>query len=448
MDLLEICNKVIKYSKSKDIECEAYICRSKSIGTKIEKNNVTKFTGNETLGLSIRTLQNSKLGFSYCTNFDDEILKQTIENALKSSIPVNFRFLSTKVTGSTKNYYKSVEDMESNKIIDSAESIINSALEINKNILIARGGIGINVFEYAIANTQNTEFTEKITSVDTSAEAVLKDKTISTGFETAISCNYDINFLQVGRNAAELAVKSQTQEMEESGIKTIIFTPYALRSLLEFTFVPAIYGEMAELNESIFSNKIGKKITDENLSIIDNGLLDNSPESSIVDDEGIDSKITTILENGILRTYLYDLRTALQYNKIPTGNGIKCEKFGGRSYKSQPRTSARNIILQSKIPEKSLIESSDDCLLIYSVLGAHTANVASGDFSVNSSLLFKIKKGDIAYACKPMMLYGNIKTCLENVIGVGMDYKLLSGTLTTIATYLPSCKIGNIKASS
>jgi PmbA protein len=81
-------------------------------------------------------------------------------------------------------------------------------------------------------------------------------------------------------------------------------------------------------------------------------------------------------------------------------------------------------------------------------MGAHTANPASGDIAINSTILFKIEKGEISDPCKQVMISGNVPEFMNNIVGLGDDFKLLSGGLTSIAAKLPSVRIENVRVTS
>jgi PmbA protein len=96
---------------------------------------------------------------------------------------------------------------------------------------------------------------------------------------------------------------------------------------------------------------------------------------------------------------------------------------------------------------ETLISQVDEGVIVYDVLGAHTSNPVSGDFSVNSSVLFKIEKGEVVYPVKSAMLGGNFHECLQNISGIGDDYKLLSGGLTPVSFYIPSMSFDGIRVT-
>ncbi len=156
-----------------------------------------------------------------------------------------------------------------------------------------------------------------------------------------------------------------------------------------------------------------------------------------------------MLCNGVLEGFLYSQSTALEYDAQNTANAMRVERLSSsRNYKSPPVVKARNIILEGeKTKYDTLISQVDEGVLVYDVMGAHTSNPVSGDFSVNSSILFKIEKGEIVHPVKSAMLGGNFHECLQNISGIGDDYKLLSGGLTPAGFYIPSVGFNGIRVT-
>jgi PmbA protein len=147
-----------------------------------------------------------------------------------------------------------------------------------------------------------------------------------------------------------------------------------------------------------------------------------------------------LIKNGILKGFMFDIDTASKFDTQSTGNGLRCERWAtSRSYKAPPKTVCRNFVVEGNSKKvEDLISEVENGLLVYEVLGAHTSNPASGDFSVNSSSLFKIEKGEVAYPVKSAMLSGNLPECLKKVRGIGDDYKHKTGGLSPVGFYIPT----------
>lgn len=450
MQLLGIAEKIVRIALNKKAEqSEVFIMKSKGTSLSIEKNSLGFSSSGEDFGIGIRVVKDNGIGFSYCTDISKA--EKSIEQALKSSKLTkvkNYEFPYPQKTKKIKNLFdKKIIDFSVEDCLDNIKTIIESAKEVNKDIIISNGGISYGEICNAIANSNKLAMEEKGTGIVCNAITVLKKKTISTGFEFSFSRTFNSKFEEIGRNAGEMALNAQNPKSSEQKSQAVIFTPYALGAIMEFATVPTFYGDSANKGESVYSNKIGKEVCSENLTLIDDATYEGGLCSSSFDDEGEPSKKTILVEDGILKNFLYDNLKAKEYNSEPTSNAVRCERFStSRTYKALPSIKSRNFIIHGKTTKyEELIKDTKEGILVYDILGAHTVNPASGDFSVNSSIVFKIKKGEIAYPLKPIMLSGNFPNCLKNVSQIGNDFKILGGSLSTVSFVIPSLKIENVK---
>jgi PmbA protein len=144
---------------------------------------------------------------------------------------------------------------------------------------------------------------------------------------------------------------------------------------------------------------------------------------------------------------MFDQLSALDFDSESTGNATRAEGYsGGKNYRALPKTKALNFSIEGNSqPYEKMIEEIDNALVVHQLLGAHTANSASGDFSVNSPTLFKIINGDLTCAGKQVMITGNVPKLMKQIKQIGDDYKSIGGGLTPVAQWLPSIVIEGLK---
>ena len=432
-------------------EAEVFLMKNNSTGFSIEKNSVNFTSSSISFGIGIRIIKNKKIGFAFCTN--ETQAEDAIKKALSSSKlgkETRFTFPEPGKTKKIKNLYdKRITEIKPEEGGKLAENIVESALNVDKNVIISSGGIGYGEEHLVIVNSKGIEIEDRGTGIGGSGTAVLKKGTPTTGFEVLSSRILDIDFGVIGKNAAEIAVKTVDPKKCESKNMTVLFTPYAFSSLLEFTTIPALYADKVRKHESIYSNKIDEIVSSEILTFVEDGSMPNGLNSGIVDDEGVPSKRTELIKNGVLKNYLYDALTAAEYNKESTGNAVRSERWSSsRTFKAMPSIKSRNFIMNGETKNiGKLISETKEGILVYDVMGAHTSNPASGRFSINSSTLFKIEKGEIVYPVKQVMISGNMPECLRNVSGVGNDFRKLPGGLSPVSVFVPTIRIENVKVS-
>ena len=137
--------------------------------------------------------------------------------------------------------------------------------------------------------------------------------------------------------------------------------------------------------------------------------------STKCDGEGSVSRQTDLIKDGILNSFIYDIYTANKESVKTTSNGYR------GSYLTTPIISPSN--LEFKFSEMKDLSEINKGVLTTSVLGAHTANPISGDFSVEASNAFKIENGELTDPINKAMISGNIFEIMKKVEGLNSEIK-------------------------
>ena len=244
----------------------------------------------------------------------------------------------------------------------------------------------------------------------------------STAYDFAVSRSLDIDFFALGKNASELALKSNGGIKIEPQKTDVIFHPFAFSDILEEALAPSIDADNVQKGRSGLIEKLGEELAVPELSIYDDGLIEAGIETSASDDEGVPSQRTTVIEKGVLKTYLYDSYTAGKAGVKSTGNGSRS------SYTSPPSVGLRNFIID--YPKTDVIADTRSGVFVNTIIGAHTANSISGDFSVEARNAFTIKDGALDKPVKSLMISGNAFEILKQITGAGFDVRKVGGIIT------------------
>jgi PmbA protein len=243
---------------------------------------------------------------------------------------------------------------------------------------------------------------------------IQKDGEIATAYNSQSSRFFDIDGEKIANEVCDLAKSSLNTKSIETGDYDVVLDYYAAVGLLQ-TFLGAFNGENVMRGRSILKGKIGEEIANPTLSIIDNPLLEKGMLTSKCDDEGSASQKTELVKDGVLNSFIYDIYTANTEGVKTTSNGMR------GSYMSTPMISPSN--LEFKFSEMKKLSEIDRGVLTTSVLGAHTANPISGDFSVEASNAFKINNGELTEPISKAMISGNIFELMKTIEGVESEIK-------------------------
>ena len=169
---------------------------------------------------------------------------------------------------------------------------------------------------------------------------------------------------------------------------------------------------------------MGEKIACEKFTLIDDPHLENGEGSCSFDSEGVPTKYKELISKGILKTYLYNLKTAKKDGVQSTGNAAK----GG--YKGTIGISPFNLyVKKGEVSFDELLKKMDRGVIITDFAGLHSGlNSVSGDFSLAAEG-FIVENGKKGKAFNQITVAGNFFELLLNIEEIGEDMKFsLSGT--------------------
>ena len=173
---------------------------------------------------------------------------------------------------------------------------------------------------------------------------------------------------------------------------------------------------------SFLKDKLGEKIFGDNITLIYDPLSLDAPSQSSFDDEGVACFTKSVVENGVLKTYLHNLTTAAMMGTKSTGNGNK----GGVG--SSVGVSPNNLYLKAgDVSFDDMVSSVENGVYVTSVQGLHAGlNPISGSFNLQSSG-FMIENGKITKPVTLIILSGTLQQMLNNVKHVGSDFEFKRG---------------------
>lgn len=424
--MYEMANKALKLAEDKGAEeAEVYVLDNHSTSADVRKNIVDSSNENYTKGIGIRTIINGAVGFA-STNLYNR-LEDTVNIAISSarvrekdpewvSLPSNTQYPTVRNTFDDKLVQLELEDC-----IDLTTQMIEGVTSI-PNVMATSGSFSRFHDKRLIMNSNGIETEEEGTGVSGFIDVITTTDDKATAYDFKISRNLDIDFNEIGKNAAELAQKSRNGITIEPQKTDVILHPFAFADILENTLASAIDADNVHKGRSSLKGKLNEDIATPDLSIVDDGTLDGGIETALTDDEGTPSQKNTVIDKGVFKSYLYDSYRAGKDNVESTGNAIR------QSYTDTPGIGLRNFFIN--YPQSDVISETDEGVYINTVIGAHTANSISGDFSVEARNAFTIKNGELDKPINSLMISGNVFDLLKNVTGAGYDVRSVGGLVT------------------
>jgi PmbA protein len=212
---------------------------------------------------------------------------------------------------------------------------------------------------------------------------------------------------EIGRHAGERAVKRLGARKMPTGRFPIVFDPRVARSMLSH-LLGSITGPSIARGTSFLKDKLGQRIFPEAINIIDDPHRPRGMRSKPFDGEGIANRRRAIIENGVLTTWLLDLRSARQLGLTTTGHAA-------RGTSSPPSPSAANVWLEpGAVSAEALIADISSGFYVTELMG-QGVNGVTGDYSRGASG-FWIEKGVVAFPVSEMTVAGNLKDMFQRLV--------------------------------
>lgn len=239
---------------------------------------------------------------------------------------------------------------------------------------------------------------------------------------------YDYRYF-IDHNLAEIytheAIRQALVALEAKGAPAgnmpVILGPGWPGVLLHEAIGHGLEGDFNRKGTSVFTGKIGEQVASEKCTIVDNGTLANRRGSLTIDDEGTPTQNTTLIENGILKGYLFDKLNAGLMNEKSTGNARR-ESY---AYIPMPRMT-NTYMLNGKDSVEDMIASVDDGLYAVNFDGGQV-DITSGKFVFSANEAYLIKNGKITAPVKGATLIGSGDEVLKKISMVANDLKLDGG---------------------
>lgn len=204
---------------------------------------------------------------------------------------------------------------------------------------------------------------------------------------------------EIGNSAGERTVKRLNARKARSAQVPIVYEPRAARSLLGH-LAGAINGAAVARGTTFLKDKLGQRLFPESIVIRDDPLRRRGLRSRTFDDEGVAARPLDVVANGVLATWILDLRSARQLGLIPTGHAAR-----GPSSPPSPSTSNLYLAPGARSPE-ALIADIKSGFLVTEMMGL-ALNPVTGDYS-RGATGFWIENGAPAYPVSEVTIAGNV----------------------------------------
>jgi PmbA protein len=411
-------------------EAETFVSFMDTISIIIKRAMISARQGTP-CGVGVRVVVDGKVGFAAASGTSEEqmehVAKEAVTVARIRPLDPDFKQFPDPVRRSSRDGIidDRILEFSEKDALNEVNKLARIVFEHDKRIKSLWGNMGVWRGAFAVANSRGIGTSAKLAGISTGIYCIaVGDGKQKTGSEFLVTRELQ-DFSEVGVKAAGRATKMLNAKPLGKSIKTdTVWENMSIGFLLGNMLKAASSARNAQEGKSYFKGKIGQKVASDTLSIVDDGQLPEGLSTQRVDAEGIPMRTTTLIDKGVLKTFLYDSYSAFRERTESSGNA---KREGNEPFLKTPTVSTTNLVVKAgKRDLNELVAEVDEGILITDmVMGIGHANTITGEFSVVAPNTFLIKKGEIVNPLEPVTIAGNFFHALKDVKDIGSDTQLL-----------------------
>ncbi|MFC1559555.1 TldD/PmbA family protein [Candidatus Margulisiibacteriota bacterium] len=422
----ELAAQIIKRSLSSGADlAEVFISKENSLNIEVINQKLESSDNIESGGIGLRIIKDHKLGFSYITGSDEDSLSELINSAIansKNTVQDNIlAFPESALQPKEVNIYdKEAEKVPFKEKLGLALQMEKAAYGCSKKIKKTEKVIyNESVVDITIANSKGIKNSYKKSFFGGYIDVIAEEKGLmESGHWSKFSSKYaNIDPLMIGQTAAKRAAELLGAKRIKSQKMTVVLAPHTASMILE-ALSPTLSAGSVLKGRSLFAGKMERKVASKKISIIDNGTLEYGLGSTPCDGEGHPTQETSLINSGVLTSFMFDHYNAKKMGKDSTGNAVR------GSFKSTPEIAPTNLYIKNGTAN-DLRSGVKHGLLVDNIIGAHTINPISGDFSIGA-VGYLIENGQLAQPVRGITIAGNLIELLNKVEEIGSDLEFFS----------------------
>lgn len=406
---------------------DIYLQYAQTESWEIEEGIIKKGSFSIDQGVGIRAISGEKIGFAYADDLVLAVMEDAALSARNIASTGNTGRVYTRLSNSEKQHLypelNPINTLSEDEKISLLKEVDTVARKCDKRVIQVNASLAGSYKVILVIGSDGTWAADVRPLVHMSVSVLVEEN----GHKEHGSCGggrrtgYDI-FLRekLGKQYAEEAVRIALVNLKAmpapAGMMPVVLGPGWPAVMLHEAVGHGLEADFNRKGYSVYSGKIGEKVASSQVSIVDQGNMEGMRRGSLnIDDEGTPTQRTVLIENGILRSYMYDKLNARLMNAKSTGNGRRS------SYSEMPIPRMTNtfMLAGSHDPQEILSSVAQG---IYAVnFSGGQVDITSGEFVFSTSEAYLIEKGKVTHPIKGATLIGNGPAILNKITMVGND---------------------------
>ncbi len=422
---------IVEKASKKGASAQATLHKQETSKVDFENDRLKSAESSQRTEIQVRVIKDGKVGLSSTTdpNDVDGVVKRALEAAEFGS-PAHYELPPSQPLPAIKTYDPAILTLSKPDMIQLGQGMMGMIKAYNPEIL---AGAGVNRVESRIeyANSAGARYSAEHTDFSVAAGGQLVRGTdILFAGDSIRHKQRAVDPEEIAERAINYFRMAERIVPIQTGEYPVIFTPGGLVALL-LSLCLGLDGKNVLLGASPLAGKLEQTIADPRFTLTDDPLVDYGPLTSSFDNEGVPKAKLPLVENGVLRNFVYDLDTAGRAGVKPTGHGTR------RSYSNL-------MINPGDTPYADMLKGIRQGLLVHGYLGLGQGNPINGEFSVNLFLGYKIEDGEIVGRVKDVMLAGNALHVIQDIVSISREREWVSGDFAWFSGLYPYLQVNKL----
>ncbi len=437
-NILSVLDPLVHFIEKQGAEGEVFGVKRNEIIVTIERNDIKLCIKQYTTGVGIRTFIKNSIGFSSCNSLSKDITRKTAEKAVNMSRktpPVPYSGVADpgSLPDITGLYDPSIETFDEQTAIAKAQQMIEVARK-DPRISVDSGEFSVVVREKAICTSSGISAAEKKSRFSWFLICLAREKGEVGSYSYQYGCTAhqrELYMEETAQSVAENAVLDLHSQKIESFKGDLILGPDAVSNLICTPLIFALNANNVYREQSGFAEKTEERVASDIVTVQDNSCIPGDFDSSAFDREGTPHQQVTMIDNGILKTFMYDSLAAHREARHSTGNA-------SGTFREIPKIDIASFIIEKGSHNlDSILKETDKGLLVRRFSG--TSDQISGDFSGAVKEAQLIASGEVQHSVKEATIGGNVFKILPTISDISVE------TLRYPKMILPYIKIPDIQ---
>lgn len=447
MDIQEIIDSVLSLLKRKSLDAyEIYLNQSSHFDIESKDGKIETLQTSRYLGMAFRIISHQRMGFSYMTLSSpsstsrphsstewNRMIEDAIGSARATAEDPCFDFAPplNNLPPPLPIFDESLEKISEKAKVEKAMGLEESARSVDSERIkkVRKAAYQEILSKTTLVNSKGFQLTydQTLTSINVTAVAEASGES-EVGWDFDVSHFFgDLEVEKVGRSAAQRALESLGGKRIPTGVYPVLIRNHIVAEFLS-VLAHSFLGDQVQKGKSHLKGRKGEKFFSPLVTMIDDGLHPKGTSTAPVDGEGTPSQRTCLVDRGVIGSYLYDRYWANRESRSSIGQRVESTGNSRRQgIKSPPGIGISNFFIQARdLSFGKLMENLFRGVVVEEVMGLHTIDPISGDFSLGCSGSW-IEKGEKVHPVKSVAIAGNLFELFRKVIGVGDDLRFLGG---------------------